>query len=266
MSLQIDLLAYSNRLRYLPPEHKLSFALLLMAFSYGVTAPFQVGIALWLLVWTVGYAGIDLLTYSRLLLVPLGFWLLSLPALLVEVTFDAASASPASPWPAVAVGPLYLYLSTLGIHQAGSLLPRILALTTCLYFLLLTTPFPELLQVLGRWRCPVLITELLLLIYRFIFVLLETALELLTAQQTRLGYATWKIGMNSLGLLVGQLLWRTLENYRQISLSMASRGFTGSLRLWQPRRYRPSWRYGLEAGIGCFVLAVHLGWRYAARI
>lgn len=270
MSLQIDLLAYSNRLRYLPPAHKLGFALLLMAFSYAVTVPFQLGIALWLMVWTTGYARIPLRLYCQLLLLPLGFWLLSLPALVLDVGVAGATAQ-AAVWPGVTVGPLYFYLSSQGLQQVGVLLPRMLALTTCLYFLLLTTPFPELLQVLIRWRCPVLVTELLLLIYRFIFVLLATALELLTAQQARLGYATWSIGLKSLGLLVSQLLRRTLENYRQISLSLASRGFTGSLRFWQAKRHRPSWRYGLEAGLGCLILtihllATHLDWRYAARI
>ena len=58
--------------------------------------------------------------------------------------------------------------------------------------------------------------------YRFIFSLLAIADELWIAQNSRCGYRTWNRGMHSLGILIGQLLQRTLENYRHVSLSLAS--------------------------------------------
>ncbi|MFM7425757.1 MAG: cobalt ECF transporter T component CbiQ, partial [Elainella sp.] len=129
MSLQIDLLAYSNRLRYLPPEHKLGFVLLLIGFSYAVTAPFQLGIAVWLTVWTTGYARIPLRLYAKLLLLPLGFWLLSLPALILGVGVGGSTAAQTAIWSGITVGPLSFYLSSQGLYQVLVLLPRMLALT-----------------------------------------------------------------------------------------------------------------------------------------
>jgi len=101
-----------------------------------------------------------------------------------------------------------------------------------------------------------LLTELLLLMYRFIFSLLAIADELWIAQNSRCGYRTWKLGMRSLGILIGQLLQRTLVNYRQVSLSLASRGFNGELRVWHSYPYQPSRRYTLEALFGCTVLTL----------
>jgi cobalt/nickel transport system permease protein len=125
-----------------------------------------------------------------------------------------------------------------------------------MYFILLTVPFTEILQILRQLRCPELVTELLLLMYRFIFSLLAIADELWIAQNSRCGYRTWKRGMHSLGILIGQLLQRTLENYRQVSLSLASRGFNGELRVWHSYPYKPSRRYIFEAVFGCTVLTL----------
>lgn len=113
---------------------------------------------------------------------------------------------------------------------------------------------------------PTRLTELLLLMYRFIFVLLQIASELWTVQQSRGGYRTWRISMKSLGLLVGQLLRRTLESYRQVSLSLDSRGYTGEFRVWHSRQYLPSKRYSLEGLLGCIVLIGLTGWMYVAGI
>ncbi len=143
---------------------------------------------------------------------------------------------------------------------------RAIAATSCLYFIFLTIPVIELVQILRRCHCPTLLTDLLLLMYRFIFTVLRTARELRTAQVSRNGYRTWKLSMSSLGILVGQLLQRTLIHYRQISLSLAARGFAGDLRVWHSRHYVRSRRYCLEALMGYTVLLGLTGWSHAIGI
>lgn len=267
MTLQIDTLAYTNRLRHLPPEHKLLFAIALLLITYCTRAPIQLAIAVWLSVWTVIYAKIPASIYFRLLSIPIGFWLTSLPAFLISgVGVENLASVQADAWQGFTWGHYYLYLSNRGIQQAGELAARALASTACIYFIMLTIPFTELLDILRRIGCPALLTELLLLMYRFIFVLLRTAREIWTAQQSRSGYRTWRLWMKSLGLLVGQLLRRTLENYRQVSQALDARGFTGDIRVWHSRRYRPSKRYSLEALFGCAVLVTLTGWPYVVGV
>ncbi|MBV8884077.1 MAG: cobalt ECF transporter T component CbiQ [Chroococcidiopsidaceae cyanobacterium CP_BM_RX_35] len=256
MTLQIDTLAYTNRLRQLPPEHKLLLAIALLILTYAAQIPVQLLIALWIGIWTVIYARIPAPIYFKLMAVPAGFWLSSLPALAINgVAITNWATVQTDIWQGFTWGSYYLYLSRYGMQQAGELLARALAATSCIYFVMLTVPFVELLQILRRLHCPPLLTDLLLLMYRFIFTLLRTSNEVWTAQHSRNGYCTWKISMNSLGILVGQLLQRTLINYRQVSLSLASRGFTGEFRVWHSRQYSPSWRYSLEAILGCAILA-----------
>ncbi|MDY7015476.1 MAG: cobalt ECF transporter T component CbiQ [Cyanobacteriota bacterium] len=257
---QIDSLAYTNQLRSLPPEHKLGFAIALFILSYLAPPHIQLLIALWLALWVIGYARIPAKVYLKLLVIPLTFWIASLPALLINVSFNSNHAAlKLDAVGGVQIGQVYLYLSQHGIELAQTIFARAIALTSCMYFILLTVPFVEMVRVLRRFGCPSLLTELLSLMYRFIFVLTETAAELLNAQHARLGYCNWRSGIRSLSLVVGQLLWRTLENYRQISLGLNSRGFNGELRVWHARRHRPNWRYLNEAIGGYCLLLILLG-------
>lgn len=259
MQLWIDTLSYNNRLRSLPPQQKLLFAVIVLLMAL-ITPPIvQIAIALWMSVWIVIYAKIPSKIYGRLIGVAIAFWLTSVPALMIGgiALLDRSSiqADVVSGW---SIGSYYLYLSQQGMIQAGLIFTRTIATVSCLYFLLLTTPFTEILQVMRQIRCPEILTELLLLMYRFIFILLSTASELWTAQQSRNGYRTYRRWFYSLSLLVSQLFRKTLENYQQFVLSTAARGFNGSFRVWSPQRYQPSRRYTIEASLGCFLLLLSL--------
>lgn len=266
-SLQIDTLAYSSRLRQLPPEHKLLFAIALLLITHVAQVPVQLAIAVWISIWTVIYAGIPTAVYLRLLSITTAFWLTSLPALVVSgVDLPHLQTIQVDVWQGFTWGHYYIYLSHQGVQQAEELGARAIASTACIYFVILTIPFTEILNVLRRIGCPTLLTELMMMMYRFIFVLLKTARELWIAQQSRGGYRTRKLWMKSLGLLIGQLLRRTLENYRQVSLTLNSRGFTGDFRVCHSRQYQPSKRYSFEALFGCALLVMLTGWHYVVGI
>jgi cobalt/nickel transport system permease protein len=267
MKIQIDTLAYTNRLRWLPPEQKLLFASTVLIIATFAHPQVQVLIAVWMSVWTIFYAGIPAKTYLRLLYFATLFWLTSLPALVINgVEISQGHLVPSDAVSGLTFGSYFVYISHSGIEQALAILTRAIASLSCLYFIMLTIPFSELLQVLRRVGVPVILTELLLLMYRFIFVLLNTTAELWTAQQSRGGYRTFTTGMKSLALLIGQLLKRTLENYRQVSLSLAARGFNGELRVWHPHRYHQSKRYTIEAIVGCAVFIGLELWKYAGMV
>ncbi|MEI2581051.1 cobalt ECF transporter T component CbiQ [Scytonema sp. PRP1] len=267
MKIQIDTLAYTNRLRWLAPEQKLLFATALLIITAFAHPQVQVLIFFWMSLWTVIYAGIPAKTYLKLVYVATLFWLTSLPALAINgIEVSHLDFVQHDSIIGLTFGHYYVYISHQGIEQGLTILTRAIASLSCLYFVMLTIPFSELLQTLRRIGIPVLLTELLLLMYRFIFVLLNTTAELWTAQQSRGGYRTFSTGMKSLALLIGQLLKRTIENYRQVSLSLAARGFSGELRVWHPHRYHQSKRHTIEAIVGCAVLIGLELWKYAGMV
>lgn len=265
--MHIDTLAYTNRLNRLPPEHKLGFALILLLISYLAPIAVQLVIFLWVSVWIVIYAQIPVGVYLKLLGMTIGFWVTSTPALILNgVGIDAFNQVQADSWWGWRWGNFYVYLSHQGMLQAATLGVRAIAASACIYLILLTVPFSALLDILRRIGCPTLMVELLFLMYRFIFVLLATAQEIWIAQQARGGYRTRKLWLNSISLLIGQLLRRTLANYQQVSLSLAARGFTGELRVWHSRPYQASQRYIWEAAIGCVMLVFLAGWIHVVGI
>jgi cobalt/nickel transport system permease protein len=254
VKLQLDTLAYTNQLRHLPPEHKLVFALALLMLAL-VAQPFvQLLITLWLSVWIVGYGKIPLSVYLRLLGIVIVFWLASAPALLLNIAPMHGSqigADFGADQAGMAIGSFYLSWSQNGMALLGQMLIRALATSTCLYFVMLTIPFTALLGTLQRLGLPLILEELLLLMYRFIFILLSTASEIRIAQNSRNGYCSWKRTLHSLSLLVTQLLQRAMQHYHQFALSTTARGFNGTFRVWSSQQYQASLRYSLEAIIGC---------------
>ncbi|WP_414564174.1 MULTISPECIES: cobalt ECF transporter T component CbiQ [unclassified Anabaena] len=255
MTLQIDTLAYTNRLRWLAPEQKLLLAIALLIITALAHPPVQILIAIWISTWTVIYAKIPIQVYVKLIYIATIFWLTSLPALVINgIHINHLNLIKDDAIMGLNIGSYYLYISQHGIEQGTTIFTRAIASLACLYFVMLTIPFTELLQTLRRYGFPILFTDILLLMYRFIFVLLNTARELWIAQQSRNGYRNFTIGIKSLSLLIGQLFKRTLENYRQISLSLASRGFNGEFQVWHSHRYHLSKRYAIEAIFGCLIL------------
>jgi cobalt/nickel transport system permease protein len=253
--LHLDTLAYTNGLRSLPPAHKLLFAAVVMGIALVGSPLVQITITLWLSFIILFYAKIPLKAYLRLIGVALFFCLSSLPALLINIV-PGSTLAPTDAVQSFPLGSYQIYLSYHGCVQALIILCRTLATVACMYFVILTVPFTELLATLRRLGLPSILADLLLLMYRFIFILLSTASELWLAQQSRNGYRTRQRWIFSLSLLITQLFHKTMAQYHQFLLSTAARGFNGEFRVWSAQRYQVSKRYMVEACLGCGLLAV----------
>ncbi|MCS7292742.1 MAG: cobalt ECF transporter T component CbiQ [Gloeomargarita sp. SKYBB_i_bin120] len=252
----LDSYAYRNGLRYLPPSYKLGFALGLLILALMAQPLTQALLALWLSLWTVGYARIPARVYAAWLGIMLLFWALSLPALVIQVV-PTPPLRPDVLWGTDVFGSWHVFLSRRGLHLGWTTGLRSLACSSCLLFVLLTTPFADLLRVFRRWHVSPLLLDLLLLMYRLIFLLLDEALTMHVAQRARGGYRNWRRGLQSLALLTGQLWLRTLHRYEQLTLGLAARGWQGQWRVELPATYHLPRRYAIEAvggGLGLLVL------------
>jgi cobalt/nickel transport system permease protein len=256
VNIQFDTLAYSNRLRYLPPEQKLWFAITMLVLALVAHYPVQIAIFVWMSIWIVVYAGIPCRIYCSMILGMMTFLVTSLPALVIEYAGSISSSIPIDHWWQINVGDGQIYLSHQGLIQALTVLLRSLACTSALFFTVLTIPAIDLATTCQKIGCPPILIELSLLIYRFIFLLADTAQKIITAQVARGGYRTHQLRMNSLNLLVRQLIRRTTSRYQQLTLGVKARGFQQEFRFWQPQSYKYSPRYARESIGGCVLLIV----------
>jgi cobalt/nickel transport system permease protein len=253
VNIQIDTLAYSNRLRHLPPGQKLWFALSVLLLALVTHYPVQLVIFAWMSVWIAIYAGIPRQVYGAMLLGVSVFLITSLPAIAIEYASSRSSVVPSDSLWQMGIGSGQIYLSYQGSIRALELLIRSWASTSALFFIVLTIPAIDLAIICQKIGCPQILIELSLLIYRCIFLLADTAHTIVTAQVSRGGYRTQRLRMNSLNLLVRQLIQRTVGRYRQMTLGINARGFDGEFRFWQPQSFQYSQRYACESIVGCVI-------------
>ncbi len=118
-----------------------------------------------------------------------------------------------------------------GARLAGLLLLKSLALVTLALTLLAVTPLPMLLHAAHRLHLPGLLVQLVLLTYRYVFVLVEELGHLRVALRTR-GYRN-RMSLHSyrtVGHVTGTLLVRSQERAERVSQAMRCRGFDGKFR------------------------------------
>ena len=97
--------------------------------------------------------------------------------------------------------------------------------------LALTTPMVDITDQLRKWRVPQLFIELMVLMYRFIFVFIETAQAMYIAQNARLGYSNWRRSLHSVGMLAANLYLRSQTRAAALYTALTARGYTGELRV-----------------------------------
>lgn len=220
----IDKLCYNSKLRYENAGEKFAFAVITLVICVMSRSTAVAGIVLLttgiLAVWK---GGVPVLTYLRFLTVPLAFLVLSTLAIVLnvrETPLDLFSVS---------FGNWYLTASTESLFYALQLIATALSAVSCLYFLSFTTPVTDILQVLKKLRCPKLMIELMLLIYRFIFLLLSIASAISTSQNSRLGNKNYRTSLKSFGALGSVLMIRAVSRSNRLYDAMESRCYDGTL-------------------------------------
>lgn len=213
--LAIDRHAWTNRWHDLHPLEKLLPALGMLLVTLVLppwpAAPLSIAAMLAL---TILGAGVPAGAVLGTLAVPLGFLLTGAPVLALAV--DVSDG-------------LHVGLAPGGLEAAAAVTLRSLAATSCLVFLILTTPVADLMPLLGRLGVPRLVRDLMLLTYRLIFVFLDCAATGRQAQIGRLGYDGPRRSLRSAGWLAGSLFQRSLARGRRLEIGMAARGLGGDL-------------------------------------
>jgi cobalt/nickel transport system permease protein len=144
-----------------------------------------------------------------------------------------------------------------GLHAGGLLALRVLAATSVVVLLGMVAPAHALFRALLWFKAPRGLVEVGLLTYRFVFVLLDIAADMATAQTLRLGYRGAARSVRSVGTLAGAVLVKSLDQAARTSEAMLLRGYAGTMpvgTLPPVPRAELFWMLGLTAALGiCFV-------------
>lgn len=251
---RIDSLSYKNALRPLSPMWKCGFAVIMLLFSYLTYPAVQVLIALWMTLWTVGYARVPIKYYVTVVGVACLFYVGSVPALVVEIRPLQESLPDIHEVAAFTIMDWKLSVTSTGLTLVGKLFIRITASLSCMTFIMFSTPFSELLQVLKRVRVPTLVLEIMLIMYRFLFILFEIANNMYVAQQSRGGQTGFHNRLKDTAILIVQIFMKTMQRYKSLSNGLVSRGFTDDIHMAPYRANPVPFRYKLESCVGFMLL------------
>lgn len=177
---------------------------------------------------TVGGAGIQFL---RMLRIPVVFLVLSLIPIIIEISSESMGIISVPLFGGyVCITPKSLYLS---IH----IISRAFGAVCCLYMLILTTPINDFVWALTKLRCPSILSDLMVFIYRFIYILFDIAQRIQISQQSRLSDTSLKTKFRSMGLLVSSILIQSFQRVTSMYNAMESRLYDGTLKI-PPGKYK----------------------------
>ncbi|MCY4578893.1 MAG: cobalt ECF transporter T component CbiQ [Chloroflexi bacterium] len=123
-----------------------------------------------------------------------------------------------------------------GLDFFFSVLLKSWASVTAAVVLTATTPPLKLLEALRALRIPAVLVAIVMLMYRYLFVLVEEAQSMMRARAARSaaigpkagGSIVWRA--KSAGGMAGSLFIRTLDRSERIYMAMVARGYDGTIR------------------------------------
>ncbi|MGQ7374955.1 cobalt ECF transporter T component CbiQ [Streptococcus suis] len=209
----IDQYAYQNRLVGLSPKVKLGIYLLLLGISFTGIPSLQWAIIVALFPATCYVAKLHWKIYAKWLLLTLPFVLISLVTMAVSFqTYPSQDVLLTLPlWKGYAV------ISQASLVQTLEVFVRSYACLMSTYFFVLTVPFRQLIDLLRSFRIPNELLEVIVFMYRFIFMFLEEFLVMRDTLDLKFGFGTMKQSYQTMGLLASQLFTRLMRANRQIN-------------------------------------------------
>ncbi|MDP3624848.1 MAG: cobalt ECF transporter T component CbiQ, partial [Methanobacteriaceae archaeon] len=217
----LDNFAHHNELRGTNVHFKVLFALLTMLVSLISTSPVVPIIITFLMSFLIIFkAKIPWKFYLKFLTIPFIFGFLTF--VFMALFFGVGTTI-------YEFNIFNLAVTVDGFNLGLLVFARIMGGFSCMAFLALTTPMTELFSVLETFKIPKIVLEIAMMMYRYIFVFLNEALNMYYAQQTRLGYQSFKTTYKSLGMLASNLFIRSWIKGERVYVSMESRGYNGSL-------------------------------------
>ncbi len=116
-----------------------------------------------------------------------------------------------------------------GLRQGALLGSRVLGAVSVVFLLSIVTPAHRIFQALLWFRISRNWLEIAILMYRYIFVLMDRVSDLASAQRLRLGYTTRGRALRSFTALAGATIIHSLEQSQRTHDAMRLRGYRGTM-------------------------------------
>jgi cobalt/nickel transport system permease protein len=234
--LKIDQIAYKSRLKDINPLEKLIFFIIIISTTMILdNLIVSIFVILEMCFITIYINKLNFKHYLRLIKLPLIFIVISILTIIITISVEDRYLI------AFSIGIYKIGIKSDGLMSGFNIFTRIMAMISTLYFLILTTPMTNIFSVLIKLKIPRLLIELMTLVYRYIFIMLEISNDIYVAQFSRCGYISLKKSYLSLGKLAGIVFIKSFKKADDIYNGLESRGYDGRMN-YITKEYKIVWK------------------------
>ncbi|WP_459482484.1 cobalt ECF transporter T component CbiQ [Clostridium saccharoperbutylacetonicum] len=220
----IDFYAYASKIRQWNATFKVGLALLTLISCITLDNPYVSIVVITAMAYlTVIKGEIPLRAYLSILAIPIAFILLSTFTIAIDF-----SKEPIGQYN-LYLGFGYVFTSIMQLKKMIFLILKIFAAISALQMLTLSTPSYEIIYVLRKACVPKIIIELMSLIYRYIFILMDVATKMKNSAKSRQGYCDFKTSCYTFGNIASNMLIISLKKANAYYDAMEARCYDGEL-------------------------------------
>lgn len=241
--IQMDALAYSSRMLHWPPLGKLLLVIVVLIVNIMTDSVITA--------FAVMALGLILMAYSTNMRIPFILAVFIAEAILILIvacgiiSINGDTSQPCI-WSADFLW-MDFYMTADSFNQAWLVMIRAIAGITMMMAFATSTPIPHLAQALRQIRIPDEICEIVVLIYRYAFLLLERLDTMWSAASSRLGFSGFRHTMKTTASIAVGIFTSSMNLADKAQVSLECRGYRG---------YFPIWNRPKKAGFGWVALAV----------
>jgi cobalt/nickel transport system permease protein len=167
--------------------------------------------------------GLPITAYLSFLAIPLSFILLG--TFPIAVDFSKVPMGQYN----FNLGFCYVFTSMVQLRKLLFLILKVFAAVSALQMMALSTPSNEIIEFLRKIHTPKLMIELMNLIYRFIFILLDVQSQMKRSADARQGFCDFKTSWKTFGSIASNILILSMKKANAYYDSMEARCYDGEL-------------------------------------
>lgn len=227
----IDFHAYTSEIRHWNPTFKVSFSVLTLILCIALDNPYVSVVVIIAMVYiTIVKGKLPVHEYLTIMAIPIVFILLGTFTIAIDF-----SKQPMGQYN-LYLGFCYVLTSNIMLRKALFLILKVFAAINALQMMTLSTPSSEIIYVLRKAHIPKLIVELMDMIYRYIFILMDVYTKMKNSAESRQGYCDFKTSCYTFGNIASNMLVTSLKRANSYYDAMESRCYDGDLVFYEENK------------------------------
>ena len=220
----IDFYAYTSKIRHWNPTFKVSLSVLTLILCIALDNPYvSVVVIIAMAYLTIVKGELPVHEYLSILAIPMVFILLGTFTIAIDF-----SKQPMGQYN-LYLGFCYVFTSQAKLKEVVFLILKVFAAISALQMMTLSTPSSEIIYVLRKAHVPKLIVELMNMIYRYIFILMDVYTKMKNSAESRQGYCDFKTSCYTFGSIASNMLVISLKKANAYYDAMEARCYDGDL-------------------------------------